>query len=168
MLFRSSLTDGDTVDFSRVSATRSRAAGTANAVEFDSPSTQLIVNSADANNYTLNFNDLADAFNPSNGIDINGNTGDDIITITDLGDTFGNGATGTLDIDTAASANDSVTFQTVAQSFATLSVTARTITGTSAAIGCEGAMALDASAAGTITLTNAQIGRAHVCTPARA
>ena len=54
------LTGGDSVGFSQVSTTRSRAEGTVNAVEFDNPTTQLVVNMADANNYALGFNDLAD------------------------------------------------------------------------------------------------------------
>jgi Ca2+-binding RTX toxin-like protein len=136
------LTGGDTVNFTRVSATRSRATGQSNAVEFDNPTTQLIINAQDSNDYTLNFTDLADSFNPSSGIDINGNSGQETVTITDLGDTFGNGNTGTLDIDLVGG-SDSVTFQTNTQSLAALSLTTETV---------NNAAALDVS--GTATINN--------------
>ena len=67
-------------------------------MEFDNPSTQLVIN-MDNNPYVLNFTDLASGFNPTSGIDINGNinSNTDQVTITDLGDSL----TGPIDIDLA-------------------------------------------------------------------
>jgi len=121
------LTNGDTVTFTEVSPTRTRATGGSNTVEFDNPSTQLVINMNDGNNYTLNFTDLAANFNPTNGIDINGNSGQDAVHITDLGDSFGHGTTGALEIDLAGGGSDAVTFQSTAPSLASATVSAETI-----------------------------------------
>ena len=144
------LTNGDTVTFTEVNATRSRAEGGMNAVEFDNPTTELEV-AMDDNGYTVNFTDLAANFNPTNGIDIDGGNGDDDITITDLGDSL----TGPINIDLAGNAGDSVIFQTNPQTPSSLAITAETITATSAVLTVAGAATFDAGTTGTITLNNA-------------
>jgi hypothetical protein len=90
------LTDGDTVTFTEENATTTRVTGInpANSVTFGNPSMQLVVTANDSNNYNINFTDLAANFNPTNGIVINGNAGNEVINITALGDTFGVGNTG--------------------------------------------------------------------------
>jgi len=146
------LTGGDTVTFTEVTATRTRAQGGANAVEFDNPSTQLVVNMQDGNNYTLNFTDLAANFNPTNGIDINGNSGQDKVRITDLGDSL----TNAIDIDLAGNASDSVAFLGLSQTPSSLSITAEWIGqsfGSGAALTVSGATTLDAGPSGFIGLT---------------
>ena len=152
------LTGGDAVDFSAVDADTSRAAGTSNAVEFDNPTTQLVINVQDANTYTLNFNDLADDFNPTSGIDINGGGGTDSVTITDLGDTFGHSTTGALDID-LGNGTDSVTFQTNSPSLASLSVAGETINLNVGSITASG----DQSYSGSVVLgTDVELAGANI------
>jgi len=147
--------NGDTgIEFTAVDSHTTRVAGNSFATTtFDNPSDSLTVNFTDTNNYTVTFTDLADTFEPTNGIDINGNAsgGNVSLTIVDLGDAFGHSTTGVLDIDLAGG-TDSVAFQTNAQSLASLAVTAETIS-QSAELIVSGITSLDAGA-GTITLTD--------------
>jgi autotransporter-associated beta strand protein len=99
------LTEGDTVQFSQVSASRSRAAGLSNAVEFDSPTQQLVVNVLDDNDYALHLNSLAADFNPLDGIEINGGNGAETVIIRNFGESF----SAALAIDLGAG-SDAVTF----------------------------------------------------------
>jgi autotransporter-associated beta strand protein len=97
-----------------------------NAVEFDNPATQLVVQVLDDHDYALHFNGLAADFNPTKGIGINGGGGAEAVTIRNLGESF----SAALAIDLGAG-TDCVTFdgpESNAHRYALLELRAEKIT----------------------------------------
>ncbi|MCA9082800.1 MAG: hypothetical protein KDA81_02035, partial [Planctomycetaceae bacterium] len=117
---------------------------------FTSPADSLTIN-FDSSDYVVSIVDLADDFDPTNGVDINGdvNGGDVVLIIDELGGLSGK----SVGIDLGGG-TDSVTFQNANQSLSGLNIAAETITATSAALAVSGATTLDAGASGTILLDN--------------
>ena len=142
---------GDTgITFTAVDANTTQVAGNSfTTTTFANPATSFTVNLTGDNVYSALFTDLADNFNPTNGIDINGFGGADTITVTDLGDSF----TGHFDAQLGGG-TDSVVFQTNNQSFDQLTLASETITATSVALTVANATSLTAGT-GTINLNNA-------------
>ncbi len=150
------LSEGDEVTFSAVSESRSRAEGLSNAVEFDNPTTQLLVNVLDDSDYALDFDGLAADFNPSEGLAINGGSGAEAVTIRNLGNSF----SAALAIDLGIGA-DSVTFDGAGTSnlhYASLTLRAPTIQQINGAtLTVSGATILDnQGAASTLALDHAE------------
>ncbi len=142
------ITGAGDITFTRENATQTRVTQAGgDSFVFDSPTGILNVD-LDNTARNITFTDMADDFNPTNGIDIDGGNAADTVVVTSLGAAFTareldfqlGGGTDSITI------NDTLTLSTV-------DFRAETIA-QGAAISVTGTTNLDAGAAGTITLTN--------------
>ena len=143
------ITGAGNITFTRENATQTRVTQAGgDSFVFNSPSGVLNID-LDNTARNITFTNMADDFNPTNGVDIDGGNAADTVVVTGLGAAF----TGReLDFQLGGG-TDSITIND-ALTLSSADFRAETI-GQGAAIAVTGTTNLDAGAAGTITLTNA-------------